>query len=368
MSFIDELKIGENFFRLAEGPKGSYKPDTDHKGCLYLASDEKEILKDGKTYGFSPEMKKLVSEISYDGGTFTVRMLDGSELPFVILKEDIGLGNVTNDEQVKRSELDKANGVPLLDENGHLYEKYFNGSLRPVIGLEGFVESYDDLASVPAREGDVWYENTNGKLYTRLADSWSDGVTPRADTLYNNRGRDSLGRTNVLYRWDGKFMVEVSSTVVLGEIEGTAYDGAKGKELHDAVESLPDAIVSALSNDGLQADGFHISAKKSVKQGLGYGEAEDVNIIIPYVTQTTGGMMSPADKTKLDTLKDIEPGGDSGQAFPNDRGEALENKVTELEGKLESAVTENEDLKKRVEKLEASMQQVIEALTISYTE
>lgn len=368
MSFIDELKIGENFFRLAEGPKGSYKPDTDHKGCLYLASDAKEILKDGKTYGFSPEMKKLVSEISYDNGTFTVRMLDGSELPFVILKEDIGLGNVTNDEQVKRSELDKANGVPLLDENGHLYEKYFNGSLRPVIGLEGFVDTYDDLASVPAREGDVWYENTDGKLYTRLAEGWSEGVTPRADTLYNNRGRDSLGRTNVLYRWDGKFMVEVSSTVVLGEIEGTAYDGAKGKELHDAVESLPDAIVSALSNGELKEDGFHIFAKKSAKQGLGYGEAVDVNIIIPYVTQTTGGMMSPADKTKLDTLKDTELGGDSGQAFPGDRGEALENKVTELESKLESAVTENEDLKKRVEQLEASMQKVIKALTISYTE
>lgn len=41
-------------------------------------------------------------------------------------------------------------------------------------------------------------------------------------------------------------MTVISETVVLGETQGTAYEGSKGKLLKDRIDSLPNSVVSAV--------------------------------------------------------------------------------------------------------------------------
>ena len=113
---------------------------------------------------------------------------------------DVGLGNVTNDAQVKRTEMGKANGVATLDGTGKV----------PAAQLPGFVddvESYTNRISFPEAGED-------GKIYIDK-------------------------ETNKQYRWDGESdYVEISSSLALGESASTAYAGSKGKANADAIAAL----------------------------------------------------------------------------------------------------------------------------------
>ena len=112
--------------------------------------------------------------------------------PHGVTKSQVGLGNVTNDAQVKRSEMGKAGGVATLDGSGQV----------PVSQLPSFVDDVLEYASktaFPAR-------GENGKIYVALD-------------------------TNLTWRWSGSAYVEISKSLALGETSSTAYPGDKGKTL-----------------------------------------------------------------------------------------------------------------------------------------
>ena len=109
-----------------------------------------------------------------------------------ITKANVGLGNVTNDAQVKRSEMGAANGVATLGSDGKV----------PAAQLPSYVDDvleYDNKAAFPAT-GEA------GKIYV---------------------AKD----TNLTYRWGGSAYVEISVSLALGETSSTAYAGDKGKAL-----------------------------------------------------------------------------------------------------------------------------------------
>ena len=121
---------------------------------------------------------------------------------------NIGLGNLTNDAQVKRSEMGVANGVATLGTDGKV----------PAAQLPSYVDDvleYDKKASFPTT-GEA------GKIYV---------------------AKD----TNLTYRWSGSTYVEISVSLALGETSSTAYAGDKGKAL---AERLTTAEGNITSNDG----------------------------------------------------------------------------------------------------------------------
>lgn len=112
--------------------------------------------------------------------------------PHGVTKSQVGLGNVTNDAQVKRSEMGKAGGVATLDGSGQV----------PASQLPSFVDDvleYASKSAFPAR-GEA------GKIYVALD-------------------------TNLTWRWSGSAYVEISKSLALGETSSTAYPGDKGKTL-----------------------------------------------------------------------------------------------------------------------------------------
>lgn len=141
---------------------------------------------------------------------------------------------------------DQANGLASLDGNGKIKpEQLPEGATYSVMGIEKQVNLLSDRDSVPDMEvGDRLYVLEDKKIYTKTIDGWDAGIEPKEDVIYNFRRADEEGRTNITKRWDGNDMTVISETVVLGETQGTAYEGSKGKLLKDRIDSLPNSVVS----------------------------------------------------------------------------------------------------------------------------
>ena len=151
-----------------------------------------------------------IKDIADNGGVTGVK--GGAETEFrkgdvTITKANVGLGNVTNDAQVKRSEMGVANGVATLDSDGKV----------PASQLPSYVDDvleYDNKAVFPA--------------------------TGESDKIYVAKD------TNLTYRWSGSAYVEISVSLALGETSSTAYSGDKGKAL---AERMTTAETNIASND-----------------------------------------------------------------------------------------------------------------------
>ena len=148
--------------------------------------------------------------------------------PHGVTKEQVGLGNVTNDAQVKRSEMGALNGVATLDDNGKIPDSQLPGKVVQVFGIDHFVDSKDQIPTSRLVVGTTYYVKEDKKIYTAISDTTVDeGKTPEKGTIYSNRD------TNYIYRWDGTDLVEIGNPIHLGETEGTAYEGNKGKATTD---------------------------------------------------------------------------------------------------------------------------------------
>lgn len=116
-----------------------------------------------------------------------------------ITPANIGLGNVTNHAQVKRTEMGVANGVATLGTDGKVPSSQLPSYVDDVV-------EYTNKAGFPA-------VGETGKIYI---------------------AKD----TNLTYRWGGTAYVEISASLALGETSSTAYAGDKGKALETRVTSV----------------------------------------------------------------------------------------------------------------------------------
>ena len=207
-------------------------------------------------------------------------------------------------DKIPLSQKGAASGVATLDENGKVPVEQLNGALAKVFGIEKAVANQVALPE-DATEGQRYYTIDTKKIYERLTDSWDEGITPKEDTIYNFRKSDATGsedRTNILYRWDGADLVEISSSLALGETSGTAYAGDKGKQVTDRVAEVYSAnsVINGLSDiifDSDDTGAQTLSADNALKTWDGSGTSHDMKI--PYATTSKAGVMSAADKTKV---------------------------------------------------------------------
>lgn len=184
-----------------------------------------------------------------------------------IPKSKVGLGNVTNDAQVKRSEMGVANGVATLNSNGTV----------PAAQLPSYVDDvleFNTLSALPT------YGET-GKIY----------VT-----------KD----TNLTYRWTGSQYTEISKSLALGETSSTAYAGNRGKENREALDSLPNNIVYSVkdftSTNNSVTFNYGFNTKGANNK---YGNSTNVSKTIVSATTTAAGVMSAKDKKTVDSLPDV---------------------------------------------------------------
>ena len=192
-----------------------------------------------------------------------------------------------------------ANGIAGLDENGKIDPSLVDGVVGHVLGLENFVDANPD----PVEDGKYYFNTTTKKIIEGEDDTWTE-TDPQSQVLYNRRGADEQGRTNVLYRWDGANMAEVSPSIVIGTVTGTAYDGGQGQANRDALNAMSNTVVTGfglVTPNATQVSIAFTDADKNAGNNQ-YAAGDGGNIIIPAATGTAAGMMSAADKAALDKL------------------------------------------------------------------
>lgn len=203
-----------------------------------------------------------------------------TENPHSVNKSQVGLGNVSNDAQVKRSEMGKPLGVATLDGLGRV----------PSAQLPSYV---DDVLEYDTKDEFPKYGET-GKIYVSTD-------------------------TNLTYRWTGTQYTEISTSIALGETDSTAYPGNKGKELEGRLDQMASDYIKKQegSTDVQIADGSTLSIGKfmgnlvydSTTGELFIGHPSTIGtdittdvISLPEATEDTAGLLSASDKSKINSL------------------------------------------------------------------
>ena len=205
----------------------------------------------------SDATQKALDSIKTETNTIIETHIADKKNPHEVTKEQIGLGEVTNDAQVKRSEMGVAGGVATLDQEGKVPSSQLPSFVDDVIE----VDSYDNLPTT----GEA------GKIY----------VT-----------KD----TNLTYRWSGSRYIEISASLALGETSSTAYPGDKGKETTDKVNTH----VADLNNP-----------HQVTKEQVGLGNVDNTSDLDKPVSNATQELVDNTKKELEDLITSNEGGLDN---------------------------------------------------------
>lgn len=192
------------------------------------------------------------------------------------LTEDIQ--GVQDDLDTFKATKGQANGLASLGSDGKV----------PAAQLPSYV---DDVIDVYATY-DVSPTNqiSNIKLYSDAAHA--NPVTGEAGKSYNDI---TEGHPGYQFRWSGTTWVPITSGgLIIGEISGTAYDGAKGKTTTDNLNTLKAFNPIRLTNIVTDTSKATIQYEKVDGTGI-------QGLDIPAATSAKAGVMTAADKVKLDT-------------------------------------------------------------------
>ena len=183
----------------------------------------------------------------------------------------------------------KANGFASLDGNG----------LVPSSQLPSYV---DDVIEVYATyDVSETGKLSNIKLYSDP--DHANPITGESGKIYLNITQDE---PSYQFRWSGtQFVDSNTSSLILGEVTGTAYDGGKGKALADWRKSLSDHLkfYSHIKDDGAwtrNATEVRLNFDCS-----DFGNTASVNTHnqpIPAATKDLAGVQTAADKKLFDSI------------------------------------------------------------------
>lgn len=146
--------------------------------------------------------------------------------------------------------------------------------------------------------------NESGIIPSAQLPSYVDDVI-EVDTFSNLPGTGESGKiyivqdTNLTYRWSGTGYVEISKSLALGETSSTAYPGDKGKATTDKLNKTSDKVVVGPTTVNPSTD--KIVLKYQTHFTSTNSDSEDSHTI-NAATTSQAGVMSSADKTKIDKI------------------------------------------------------------------
>lgn len=280
-------------------------------GSLWAATADGKIAFAEQIY--DNEVGKFQSEINQ-------MVVGGGEGDGTSLPEQIAALEEKIDEFIATK--NQPNGIAGLDENGKIPVSLLNGQLASVQGVDAVATSTTLPSNSLVEDYMVWCtDDSKFREWNAVTSQW-EVLDPKTDTIYNFRNSDATGdtgRTNILYRWDGAALTEISASLSIGVVAGTAYDGAQGAANRAAIQSLPANIVSELGAVTPAADGITIAYKDAARQAdsMNYAAVADKTLKLPNAAAKVGdgsttpgaaGLMSPTDKANLDALVQMAGG------------------------------------------------------------
>jgi hypothetical protein len=186
----------------------------------------------------------------------------------------------------------KANGFASLDGNG----------LVPSSQLPSYVD--DVIEGYATYEVSETGKLSNIKLYSDP--DHANPITGESGKIYLNITPDE---PPYQFRWSGtQFVDSNTSLLILGEVTGTAYDGAKGKSLADWRKALSDNLTNYSYIKDQNAWTRNATEVRLNFECSSFGSPKTLNKYqepIPAATKDLAGVQSAADKKLFDSI----PGG-----------------------------------------------------------
>ena len=138
---------------------------------------------------------------------------------------------------------------------------------------------------------------TNVQLYTDA--THQTPVTGESGKIYINVAN---GEPPYQFRWSGtKFVDSNTSSLIIGEIAGTAFEGSRGKHLEDVVSSMPRNLISNISIANRNKRNIIIQCNYSSLDDQGHYIDQPEGMLIPLTNATTqeAGLMGAESVIKL---------------------------------------------------------------------
>ena len=203
----------------------------------------------------------------------------------------------------------KANGFASLDGNG----------LVPSSQLPSYVD--DVIEAYATYDISETGKLSNIKLYSDP--DHANPITGESGKIYLNITQDE---PSYQFRWSGtQFVDSNTSSLILGEVTGTAYDGGKGKALADWRKSLNDNLKFY---SHIKDNGAWTRNATEVRLNFDCSDFGDTAMVnthnqpIPAATKDLAGVQTAADKKLFDSI----PGGIVSNITSSKADESLKDK------------------------------------------
>lgn len=227
--------------------------------------------------------------------------IQNKQNPHSVTKEQVGLSKVTNDAQVKRSEMGTNNGVATLDANGKVPESQLPAGVTSALIL--------------GEEEGTAYEGSKGSRNKFLLDRLiNHGLsTIDSESITNTNTGIKIPNDNLIYNASSTDIDVVDSPINIPVADKTKTTGSglllntdkkKLDGLFDIAGGLQDIdVANPTANDITLGLDYYTFNKTTGETGT-----NTRNIHIPAATTSHAGLMSAQDKAKLNSLSVTENG------------------------------------------------------------
>lgn len=194
--------------------------------------------------------------------------------------------------------------------NYHVWIKDDGTQLIAVEASDGTIEwrsPQDDIVDVYATyDKDETGALTNIKLYADPEHQIP--IEGEPGKIYQNI---TEGEPTYQFRWSGTaFLQSGASSLIIGEVPGTAFDGGRGKAVEDVVDNIPTIICGTNSGSSIPVEYSSVKTDKSqvaLSEQVVNKSAGGVSVVYTYISSATtdkAGVMSAVDKQRLNSVFD----------------------------------------------------------------
>lgn len=220
----------------------------------------------------------------------------------IIENNELRISRLTNSDILNYLyNANSSGGVVLLDDDTLIPSRFLPSYVDDVIDLLGGIVKSTPTSGMTA--GYKYYVTSTKKIFT--ASSATSGITsdPISDVIYVVP--DDINGA-IMYRWSGTTLVEiVNGGIVIGTTPGTAFDGARGLNNENILQSVPNNLITGVSvmargsnNDVV----IRTTYSERTNNNGSYVANKYRDYQLPEAQQGRPGLMSSSDKVKLDSI------------------------------------------------------------------
>lgn len=302
--------IANNYAEHASGQWNKSTTSGTDSATTWKGDNIATLFSIGNGTGVGADRRKNAFEVKQDG-TILIQKPTTSEV--------INLQDYLLNRFILRSQKGIAGGVATLDSTGKIPSNQLPAGIDDVKDIIYGSNSLSTLTSssnwTSAKIGD------RGLVY-KSSGSTDDGIYVKTNSGYTKEEfqKDLIYvidtgftcgnvtfNTNTCWRWSGTQLAQTNSGIVIGNVEGTAFDGGKGTIIENDINKLKDAIgygdlLTPIYQDKSNESTIEFEFKTINKDF----ETDPMKAVIAINSATTkiAGAMSALDKIKLSELEE----------------------------------------------------------------